>query len=104
MRCEGGGLPGAQALHHSTTAIGNYLRKMKSRLGKPEAITATAHKLARIVYHMLTTKERYNESVFAKQRQKDEKRIVQRLKTNALSMGYTLTPIQTAPTTVAGVH
>ncbi len=29
-----------------------------------KAITATAHKLARIVYHLLSTREAYNESVF----------------------------------------
>jgi hypothetical protein len=33
-------------------------------LGKPQAIAATAHKLARVVYHLLSTREAYNESVF----------------------------------------
>ena len=40
-----------------------FHRKMKWRLGAPEAVTATAHKLARIVYHLLSTKEPYSESV-----------------------------------------
>ena len=40
----------AQSLHHSQGALGAFLRRMKSRLGTPAALTATAHKLARIVY------------------------------------------------------
>ena len=40
----------AHGLHHSQGALGGFLRRMKSRLGTPSALTATAHKLARIVY------------------------------------------------------
>src|SRR5262245_66587767 len=40
----------AQSLHHSQGALGGFLRRMKSRLGTQAALTATAHKLARIVY------------------------------------------------------
>jgi transposase len=42
---------------------------MRARLGAPKAITAAAHKLARIVYHLLTTRQPYDESVFAKHEQ-----------------------------------
>jgi hypothetical protein len=45
---------------------GEFYRKMKWRLGAPELVTATAHKLARIVYHLLSTREPYSESVLAK--------------------------------------
>jgi hypothetical protein len=44
----------------SASSFGPSTRK----LGKPQAITATAHKLARIVYHLLSTEEPYNETVF----------------------------------------
>src|SRR5262245_18759936 len=40
----------AQSLHHSQGALGGFLRRMKGRLGIQAAVTATAHKLARIVY------------------------------------------------------
>jgi transposase len=40
----------AQSLHHSKGALGGFLRRMKGRLGAQAAVTATAHKLARIVY------------------------------------------------------
>jgi transposase len=40
----------AQSLHHSKGAQGGFLRRMKGRPGVQAALTATAHKLARIVY------------------------------------------------------
>jgi transposase len=40
----------AQSLHHSQGSLGGFLRRMKGRLGTQAAVTATAHKLARIVY------------------------------------------------------
>jgi hypothetical protein len=40
----------AHSLHRSQGVLGAVLRRMKSRLGTPAALTATAHKLARIVY------------------------------------------------------
>jgi hypothetical protein len=40
----------AHGLHRSQGALGAFLRRMKSRLGTPAALTATAHKQARIVY------------------------------------------------------
>ena len=42
-----------------------FFRRMRTKLGAPKAITATAHKLARILYHLLTTGQRYQESIFA---------------------------------------
>jgi transposase len=45
---------GAHSLHHSHSALGAYYRRQKSRLGAPKATTATAHKLARLVYYALT--------------------------------------------------
>jgi transposase len=44
----------AHGLHHSHSALGAYYRRQKSRLGAPKANTATAHKLARLVYYALT--------------------------------------------------
>jgi hypothetical protein len=40
----------AMELTHANCALGGYYRRMKARLGGPAAITATAHKLARIFY------------------------------------------------------
>lgn len=46
----------AQSLYNSKTALGAFLRRMKQRLGPQGGITATAHKLARIIYAMLKHK------------------------------------------------
>ena len=42
----------AAALVHSKSALGNFYRRMRAKLGTLKAVVATAHKLARIVYHM----------------------------------------------------
>lgn len=51
----------AQSLHRSKTALGAYYRRMRTRLGAPKAITATAHKLARLIYRMLKHGQEYVE-------------------------------------------
>jgi len=43
----------ARSLHHAQSAWGAFFRRMKARLGTPKAITAAAHKLARLVYPLL---------------------------------------------------
>lgn len=49
----------AQSLHHSNSALGSYARQMKARLGAGKAITATAHKLARLYYRLMKHGEPY---------------------------------------------
>ena len=44
--------PGSFFLHHSPTPLGNYLRRMKAKLGPKAATMATAHKIALIFYTM----------------------------------------------------
>jgi len=43
----------AMSLARSDRALGAFYRRLRGRLGAPKAITATAHKLAKIVYNML---------------------------------------------------
>ena len=47
----------AMSLSHSDSALGAFYRRLCSRMDKPRANTATAHKLARMVYFMLTRGE-----------------------------------------------
>ena len=83
----------AQTLARSKSHLGNFYRRMRARLGAPEAITATAHKLARIIYHLLTTGQRYDESVFVREDQKQAQRYEKRLRKQAKTLGFQLVPI-----------
>jgi len=80
----------AQCLHHSKSALGEFYRRMRARLGAPKAITATAHKLARIVYHLLTTRQAYDESSFTRSEEIYQQRPLNRLHREAAALGYTL--------------
>lgn len=84
----------AQSLWRSHNYLGNYFRRMRARHGTPKAITATAHKLARIVYHLLKTGNRFDDTVFAEQEQQHKKRLKRRLKNQAKALGFQLVPAQ----------
>ena len=84
---------GAHSLHHAKNYLGEFHRRMKWRLGGPEAITATAHKLARIVYHMLATREPFCEEVLIRCDHLANKRAEIRLRKQAANLGYQLTPL-----------
>jgi transposase len=86
----------AQTLARSRSHLGNFYRSIRARLGAPQAITATAHKLARILYHLLTTGSPYDESVFDQQQQKQNMRLHKRLAKQARTLGLQLTPISTS--------
>jgi len=52
----------AQSLHHSQSALGDFYRRMRTKLGAPKAITAAAHKLALIIFHLVTTGQEFKPS------------------------------------------
>lgn len=83
----------AQSLQGSQSALGAYYRRMRAKLGAPKAITATAHKLARILYHMLTTRQPYEESVFSTCEAHYRQRAEAQLKRQAHALGYSLIPV-----------
>ena len=83
----------AQTLARSKSHLGNFYRRMRARLGGPQAITATAHKLARIIYHLITTGQHYDETVFVREDQKQAQRQEKRLRKQAKSLGFQLVPI-----------
>lgn len=84
----------ARPLWRSQSYLGSYYRRMRARHGTPKAITATAHKLARIVFYLLKTGQTYDESVLADQENIHKQRLVQRLKYQAKSMGFQLIPCE----------
>lgn len=86
----------AQTLLKSRSYLGDYFRRMRARLGAPQAITAAAHKLARIIYHLITTRTAYDESVFSKEEEKQTIRHQHRLQKQALELGFQLVPLPLA--------
>jgi transposase len=90
----------AMTLFNSKSALGAYLRRQKSRLGAPKAITATAHKLARLVYSMLKHGTAFADAGQEQYEERYRSRIVQNLKRRAQEMGYKLVSIQEEPQTV----
>jgi transposase len=80
----------AQAAGKSHSALGAYYRRMKTRLGPSKANTATAHKLARIVYRMLKHGTDYVDFGLEYYEQKYRQRVLNNLKKRAQLLGYEL--------------
>lgn len=83
----------ATTLLRSQTALGDYYRRMRARIGIPQAVTATAHKLARIIYHLLKTKTPFSQTHAAKNEQLCKQRRHTRLTLQAKSLGFALVPL-----------
>jgi transposase len=86
----------AQSLHHSKSALGDFYRRMRAKLGAPKAITAAAHKLARIIFHLISTRQEFDDSKFAADQLRFQKRQEIKLRAKAKSMGFELIPLQQA--------
>ena len=81
----------AQSLSNSSTALGAYYRRMRARLGAPKAITATAHKLARIFYHVWKSGDCYQDPGPDYYENKYKQRVLRNLKRKAKQLGYEIT-------------
>jgi len=77
-------------LERSQTALGAYYRRMKAKLGGAEGVTATAHKLARILYRMLTHGEQYVRQGMEEYEKKHQARKLKALQKAAESIGLQL--------------
>ena len=80
----------AQALHRSQSALGAFLRRLKARVGAPKAITATAHKLARLVYSLLKHGTAYVTQGMKEYERRYRERVVRSLSRRAKELGYAL--------------
>jgi transposase len=83
----------AHTLHHNQSSLGHYYRRMRAKLGAPKAITATAHKLARVLYHLVITGQPYQESIFAERETQHQQRTLITLHARAHTLGYQLIPL-----------
>jgi transposase len=84
----------ATALEASQSALGAYYRRMKAKLGAAEGITATAHKLARIIYRLVKHGEAYVKQGMLDYEQKYQARRLRGLKKAAASIGFQLVELK----------
>jgi transposase len=82
----------AQSLARSQSALGAFYRRIRAKHGAPVAITATAHKLARIFYHMLKHRQAYKDPGQDYYEQKYQQRVIKNLKRKAKELGFELVP------------
>jgi hypothetical protein len=82
----------AQSVSRSDSALGGFYRRMRAKHGGPKAVTATAHKIARIFYHMLKYKQAYQDPGQDYYQQMYQERAVKNLKRKAKALGFDLVP------------
>lgn len=91
----------AQTLVRSHSALGAFYRRMQARLGAPKAITATAHKLARIFYRLWSSGDSYADPGIEAYEHQYRERVVKNLKKKALALGFDLLPQTPTPDCVS---
>jgi transposase len=86
----------AQAVGRTNTPLGMFYRRIKSRIGGRGACTATAHKLARLVYQMLKYGRDYVKQGMDAYAEKMREQAERFLRRKAAALGYDLAPRATA--------
>ena len=84
---------GAQSLARSQTALGAFYRRIRAKHGGPKAVIATAHKMARILYSMLTRREPYRDPGADYYDQQHQVRVIRSLTHRAAKLGFRLEPL-----------
>jgi hypothetical protein len=80
----------ATTLERSQSALGAFYRRKKARLGAAEAVTATAHKLARIIYRLLKHGEAYVRQGLVDYEKKYQDHKLAALRKSATALGFDL--------------
>jgi hypothetical protein len=87
----------AAALRTSQSALGAYDRRLCARMDKPKAVTTAAHKLARLIYAMLTRGEEYTDHGQDYFEERYRERVLMNLKRRAQQLSMTLVPDASTP-------
>jgi len=87
----------APAVGRSDTWLGSFHRRMRARLGPAGANTATAHKLATLIYHLLKFKEEYIDVDRLLYEEKIRGKRLVRLRKQAEELGFQLVQKNQAP-------
>ena len=84
----------AAALRSSKSALGAYFRRMCARMDRPKAVAAAAHKLARLIYTMLTKGEEYTDRGQDYFEERYRERVLHNLSQRANKMGMRLVAVE----------
>jgi len=84
----------AAALRSSKSALGAYFRRLCARMDKPKAVTAAAHKLARLIYTMLTQGQEYTDQGQDYYEQRYRERVLRALSQRAAKLGMKMVPAE----------
>ena len=82
----------AMSLSHSDSVLGAFYRRLSGRMDKPRANTATAHKLARMVYFVLTRGEAFVDRDQHRHEEQQRERSIAALKRRAVALGFQIDP------------
>jgi transposase len=80
----------AVSVARSDSELGGYYRRMQARKGPAAAITATAHKLARLYYSLVKQGQEYEEGRARAYEERQRERVVASLRKRAKGLGYEL--------------
>jgi transposase len=87
----------AMSLTRSQSALGAFYRRLCGRLDKAKAVTAAAHKLARLIYALLSKGAEYVDRGLAHEEERYRQRTLHQLTRRAKTLGYALIPVQPQP-------
>lgn len=87
----------AQSAGRTETCLGIFYRRKQAHLGAPKATTATARKLACLIYHLLKYKQPYQEPDPVTYQLQLKKSALTKLQRQATALGYTLLPTTPPP-------
>ena len=82
----------AQSTGRGNSALGAFYRRLRARLSPEQAIIATAHKIARIIDHMLKDRQPYHPVSAADYDEHQQQRELKSLQRRATKLGLTLAP------------
>ena len=83
------------SLGRTQTALGAFYRRLAARIGKPQAITATARKLAILVYRALKGELVYRDPGAETYDAQQRTRVLRRLRQRAATLGFELVSRET---------
>jgi hypothetical protein len=84
----------AMSIGKTDTYLGAFYRRKAARIGKAKAITATARKLAVIIYHMIARGVPFQDPGLQAHDEQHRKRVLKNLRRRAKSLGFQVIPDQ----------